>query len=106
MLDNGITLQEVSEIFNVTIDCIAKIKSGDNWSHLTGIRKHRIGLLKGSKHPNYKHSDQIVLRVIDLTSRGLTTKEVCNELTLEKTFVNRIKSGKIRSEITGIKTSR
>lgn len=106
MIDSGLNLQKISNIFNVTIDCIAKIKSGNNWSHLTGIRKQRTGLLKGSKHPNFKHSDKIVLKIIDLTNRGLTTKEICKELAIEKSFVNRVKSGKTRSEITGIKTRR
>lgn len=106
MLDGGLTLQKISETFNVTIDCIVKIKSGDNWSHLTGILKQRNGLLKGSKHPNFKHSDKVVLKIIELTNNQLTTKEICKELKLEKTFVNRVKSGKTRSEITGIKTRR
>lgn len=103
MIISGVTLQEISETFNVTIDCISKIKSGDNWSHLTGFEKQRTGLLRGSKHPNFKHSNKTVLKIIDLTNKGLSTKAICKELTLEKTFVNRVKSGKIRSEITGIK---
>ncbi|MBK8354696.1 MAG: hypothetical protein IPL13_04815 [Saprospiraceae bacterium] len=106
MLNSGLTLQKISNTFNVTIDCIAKIKSGDNWAHLTGIRKQRTGLLKGSKHPNFKHPDKVVLKIIELTNIGLTTKEICKELTLEKTFVNRVKSGKTRSELTLIKTRR
>lgn len=103
MIDCGITLRKISEDFDVTIDCIAKIKSGDNWFHLTGINKQRSGLLKGSKHPNFKHSDEVVLKIIELTNNGLTTKEICKELSLEKTFVNRVKSGKTRSELTKIK---
>ncbi|MBK6447838.1 GIY-YIG nuclease family protein [Candidatus Brachybacter algidus] len=106
LLNSGLTLQKISNTFNVTIDCIAKIKSGDNWAHLTGIRKQRTGLLKGSKHPNFKHPDKVVLKIIELTNIGLTTKEICKELTLEKTFVNRVKSGKTRSELTLIKTRR
>jgi group I intron endonuclease len=106
MIDSGLTLRKISENFDVTLDCISKIKSGDNWSHLTGINKQRNGLLKGSKHPNFKHSDDIVLKIIELTNNGLTTKEICKELSLEKTFVNRVKSGKIRSELTKIKTWR
>ncbi len=102
MINNKLTIKEIGMIFNVSSDCIAKIKSGDNWSHLTGFKKQRTGLLSGPKHPNFKHSDKTVLKIIDLTKKGLSTKEICKELSLEKTFVNRVKSGKIRSQITGV----
>jgi group I intron endonuclease len=96
-------LNEIAKLYNVTTDCISKIKSGDNWVHITGFEKTRTGILRGKKHPNFKHSDKTVIKIISLSKRGLSTKEICKQLDLEKTFVNRVKSGKIRNNITGIK---
>lgn len=97
MLKNKKTLKFIAEKFKVGIHTISKIKTGQNWSQITGFGTQKKGLLKGEEHPNVKHSDEVVLNVIRLSKIGKTTKEICNLLDLEKSFVNRIKSGKSRS---------
>ena len=86
------------------LHCIYKIKSGDNWSHLTGFTVQRSGPAKGAAHHNFKHSDAVVLQIIALAAEGKTTKEITSLLSLEKTFVNRVRSGKARNDITQVKT--
>lgn len=90
------SLEFIAKKFNVGIHTISKIKTGKNWSHLTGINNKNKGLLKGEEHPNFRHSDETVLKVIELAKLGKSTTEICKLLNLEKTFVNRIKAKKIR----------
>lgn len=103
-LKNGENQNTIAKQYGVTPDCIARIKNGHNWSHITGFRKKALGKPMGEKHGNAVHSDNTVRKIIRLHKSGLTTKEICEKLKLEKTFVNRVKSGKTRSHITGIKT--
>ncbi len=103
MIVSGLTNKEIAELFEVGNDAISKIRSGDNWAHVTSFQKKKLGKPIGEKHHNAKHSNETVLEIVNLTKAGLTTKEVCVKLGLEKTFVNRVKSGKTRSNITGIK---
>ncbi len=100
LLLDGTAVREVATQFGVSADCIYKIKSGDNWAYLTGFELRRPGPAKGPAHPNFKHSDEVVQQIVALTAQGKTTKEVTEQLFLEKTFVNRVKSGKLRNEIT------
>lgn len=91
------SLKYISEIFKVGIHSISKIKTGQNWANLTGFDSKKKGILKGENHPNVKHTDEVALKIIKLSKIGKTTKEICDLLNLEKTFVNRIKSGKTRT---------
>lgn len=88
-------LTDIANRYGVSMHAISKIKSGDNWGHLTGFEKKRTGLPKGEKHPNFKHSKETVQKVLSMSNDGYTTKAICEVLGLEKTFVNRVKSGKI-----------
>jgi group I intron endonuclease len=99
LLNDNKAIIEIAYMFNVTVDAIYKIRSGDNWVHITGIKKAEREKLIGEKHPNFKHSKDVVLKIRELTIKGLTTKDICEELDLEKTFVNRVKSGKVRSSV-------
>jgi group I intron endonuclease len=100
LLLKGITARVIAAQFQVSEHCIYKIKSGDNWGHLTGFVLQRPGPAKGTAHPNYKHSDAVVLQIMALTADGKTTKEIADLLCLEKTFINRVKAGKTRATIT------
>jgi group I intron endonuclease len=99
LLKKNIAISNIADKFNVSNDAIYKIRSGDNWAHLTGINKLEREKLVGEKHPNFKYSNEIVVKIRELTNNGLSTKEVCLELGLNKTFVDRVKSGKLRNKV-------
>ena len=99
LLVNRVAIQQIATAFDVTADCIHKIKSGDNWSHITGFARQRPGIAKAA-HPNYKHTDAEVDQIRALHTAGNSTKEIASLLGIEKTFINRVKSGKIRASVT------
>lgn len=49
MLNNGYTVKEIAEKFNVQPPCIQKIKSGMTWNHITGFPKYTPKKLAQSK---------------------------------------------------------
>ncbi|WP_062545373.1 NUMOD3 domain-containing DNA-binding protein [Rufibacter tibetensis] len=92
----GNTLTDIAQSYGVSMHSISKIKSGNNWAHLTGFEKQRSGPLKGENNPNFKHSKETVNRILQMAKNGDSTKSICESLGLEKTFVNRVKAGKIK----------
>ncbi|MCX6218342.1 GIY-YIG nuclease family protein [Spirosoma sp.] len=52
---------------------------------------------------NTKHSDDIVLKIVQLIAQGKTNKAVADMLNVTKSFVSQVKSGQSRSYLTGIK---
>lgn len=89
----GISYDEIGEMFGVTGDTVKMIANGTNWSYLT------VGKLIVSKR-NVTEED--VREIVNLRQQGWSVKDIAAEFNVHETTIFRIFSGQTWSHVTGI----
>jgi len=94
-LEQNTSVNTIANKYNVNIHIIYKIRSGQTWSDITGIKE--------GDYSSYMTNDQ-VLEITTLLKKGnMKNKEIAALLKICPQTVSDIKCGKRWSEITGIK---
>jgi len=96
MLDNGIKSKLISEKFDVNEHTIYKIRSGQNWSHLTGIKK-------GDYKDDRRLLKSQVLEIKEMLDQYVPVKIIANKFNKGTALIYSIRLGRYWSDVTGIK---
>lgn len=87
-LADGAEIADVSSLFNVPRNTVAKIKRTDSWSHiLPELNQHLLASVKR------KITRSIAVQVTDLLKQKVSVKDVCGRLSLSKYTVEEINRG-------------
>lgn len=91
LIYHGYRHQNIATYFGISKSSVNDIKNNGSWKHIqvneSDIRSYNPLILRDASS-RLNESDVVILK--------FSTKSICELLKLEKTFVNRVKSGKIR----------
>jgi uncharacterized protein YjcR len=92
LINSGMSYNEISQLYNISISTICYIKTGKLWASVTGIKKTLNGPHKGSDHKNAKLTEQDVLNIRHLLTIGYTGRELAELYNVKPMAISRIKN--------------